>query len=152
MFNKLAGEKVYAKHQLFATLDPTLRRVWLAPEKYIILADTVGFIRDLPHPLVDAFRATLEEVTQADLLLHVIDLSRAHYRDQMIEVYKVLDEIGATDVPVMEVYNKIDQAEGFTPGVQKMTQGKVKAKVYCSALTGEGMDALKEVLSDVGKT
>jgi GTP-binding protein HflX len=148
LFNRLTRANVYAQNQLFATLDPTLRRVWLAHQEYIVLADTVGFIRDLPHELVDAFRATLEEVSKAYLLLHVIDASSPHYREQIEEVYKVLQDIGATHVPIIEVYNKIDCIEVLAPKlvIEQNPDAKVVARVNCSALTGEGMDLLKDVI------
>lgn len=140
---------VYAADQLFATLDPTLRRVWLGPgpEDYIILADTVGFIRDLPHQLVDAFRATLEETRQANLLLHVIDAHNPSRQDQAEEVYKVLDEIAANEVPVLEVMNKIDLLENFTPRIDRDEEG-LPIRVFCSALTQEGMNLLRMAISE----
>ena len=108
LFNKVTGSGVYAADQLFATLDPTLRRVNLPNQQAIVLADTVGFVRDLPHNLVDAFKATLQETIEADLILHVIDShdeQRDFYRDQ---VNNVIHELGAEDVPQIEVMNKID--------------------------------------------
>lgn len=150
LFNRFTNAKVYAQNQLFATLDPTLRRVWLKDQDYLILADTVGFISDLPHELIDAFRATLEEVAKADLLLHVIDASSPQYLEQMAEVYKVLAEIGAAHIPVIEVYNKIDCVEALAPKLELIENPNTRiiAKINCSALTGEGIDLLKKSLID----
>lgn len=109
LFNRLTGEAVYAADQLFATLDTTLRRIVLPVGQTVILADTVGFINDLPHELVDAFHATLLETHDADLLLHVVDISNDNYRVQIDAVNQVLAEIGAGDVPQLTVFNKIDK-------------------------------------------
>src|SRR5690606_25008251 len=114
LFNALTGAALEAKDQLFATLDPTVRRVALGGGDEVLLADTVGFVRDLPHELVAAFKATLAEARDAALLLHVIDASDPHHDDRMEHVEKVLEEIGAGEVPRVQVYNKIDLAPGGT--------------------------------------
>ncbi|MCF6190414.1 MAG: GTPase HflX [Cocleimonas sp.] len=147
LFNKITGSKVYAANLLFATLDPTLRRVNLPDQQAIILADTVGFIRDLPHDLVAAFRATLQETIEADLILHVIDSSdeqRDFYRE---EVNKVIRALGAEDVPQLEVMNKIDLTE--QPVHYDEAHEGLPARVWLSAVTGEGISELLEKLSDV---
>lgn len=145
LFNKITDSKVYAADQLFATLDPTLRRVNLPDQQSIILADTVGFVRDLPHDLVAAFRATLQETIEADLILHVIDSSdenRDFFRDQ---VNKVIHELGADEVPQIEVMNKIDLTEQ-NAHVDESHDG-FPTRVWLSSLTGEGLDKLYEVIS-----
>lgn len=142
LFNRLTAAEVYVADQLFATLDPTMRRIKLThfgPYNLneIILADTVGFIRHLPHQLVEAFRATLEEVVNADLLLHVTD---AHHPDRDThrdEVLAVLQEIGAQDVPVLEIMNKIDLMEGIAPHIDRDAEGKPR-RVWLSAHSSEG--------------
>lgn len=148
LFNTLTHAGAYAADQLFATLDTTSRKVWLPGAGSIVMSDTVGFIRDLPHTLVDAFRATLEETIRADLLLHVVD-SASDTRDQQIEeVNKVLQEIGAADIPQVLVWNKIDlQAggQGLEAGVDRDEYGKV-SRVRLSAKTGLGVDLLRQVL------
>lgn len=144
LFNALTGESIYVANQLFATLDPTMRKLDLPGSSAVILADTVGFIRDLPHHLVEAFRATLEETQQADLLLHVIDISDPHWRDTVFAVQKVLDELGVNDIPVIQVFNKIDLQEGWQPKVD-YTEGF--CKVWLSAVSGLGLDLLKEAIA-----
>ncbi len=147
LFNKITGSEVYAADQLFATLDPTLRRVKLPDQQAIVLADTVGFIRDLPHDLVAAFRATLQETIEADLILHVIDSNdeqRDFYREQ---VNNVIDELGAQDVPQLEVMNKIDLTEQVAH-VDDAHNG-LPARVWLSAISGEGLPGLLEKLSDI---
>ena len=109
MFNRLSSEEVYAADQLFATLDPTLRKLNLGGGRHCILVDTVGFISDLPHELVDAFRSTLVETREADLLLHVVDCSDDERQDRMSQVNDVLAEIGADEVPQLLIYNKADR-------------------------------------------
>ncbi|HET9668704.1 MAG TPA: GTPase HflX [Casimicrobiaceae bacterium] len=146
LFNRLTAAKVYAANQLFATLDTTLRRVHVEGAQTIVLSDTVGFIRDLPHDLVAAFRATLAEAADADLLLHVIDAS-APNRDVQIEaVDALLDEIGARDVPQIRVFNKID-ATDLAPGVERDACGNI-ASVRVSAVTGAGLAALRAALAE----
>ena len=144
LFNRLTEARVYAADQLFATLDPTLRRVDLAPHRSLILADTVGFIRDLPHELIAAFKATLTETREAALLLHVIDAADPERDAHIAQVESVLDEIGAAEVPVWRIYNKIDclpEAEAGEPG---RFGGDA---VWLSAATGEGVDELQQRLA-----
>ena len=147
LFNRLTGSGVYAADQLFATLDPTLRRVPLPGAGEIVLADTVGFISDLPHELVAAFRSTLQETTEAALLLHVID-NASHQRALCVsEVNAVLAQIGAEEVPQIEVYNKIDLTGGGEPRIERGDDGLVK-RVWLSAASGEGMELLREALAE----
>jgi len=146
LFNRLTGAQTYAANQLFATLDTTLRRVRLADGARVVLSDTVGFIRELPHDLIAAFRATLSEAAQADLLLHVIDAS-APDRDAQIEAVEgVLEEIGASEVPQIRVLNKIDQT-GLPAGVERDGCGNIAA-VRVSALTGDGIGEMRAVLAE----
>jgi GTP-binding protein HflX len=151
LFNSLTVSEVYAANQLFATLDPTLRRIEIEDIGPAILADTVGFIRHLPHKLVEAFRATLQETIEATLLLHVIDSHDDDRHDHVAEVENVLREIGADEVPVLEVYNKIDLLEGREPRIDRDQEGK-PIRVWLSAVTGEGHDllfaAVNELLAD----
>ncbi|HHG8514502.1 TPA: ribosome rescue GTPase HflX [Legionella pneumophila] len=144
LFNVLTGEHTYVADQLFATLDPTMRKLELPGSSAAILADTVGFIRDLPHHLVEAFRATLEEIQQADLLLHVIDISDPNWRETVFEVQKVLDELKVSNIPVIQVFNKIDLQEGWQP---KIDYTEDACKVWLSATTGAGLDLLKEAIA-----
>ncbi|HHT0594565.1 TPA: ribosome rescue GTPase HflX [Legionella anisa] len=144
LFNALTGESIYVADQLFATLDPTMRQLNLPGSSSVILTDTVGFIRDLPHQLVEAFRATLEETQQADLLLHVIDISDAHWRDNVFSVQHVLDELGVHDIPMILVFNKIDLKEGWKP---KIDYQEENCKVWISAAADLGLDLLKEAIS-----
>lgn len=146
LFNALTKAGAYAADQLFATLDTTSRRVYLG-RGTVILSDTVGFIRELPHALVAAFRATLEETVAADVLLHVVDCA-SEDRDGQIEVVnRVLAEIGAADVPQILVMNKID-ATGVQPRVERGPCGNI-ARVFISAQTGAGLDILRETLAEV---
>lgn len=145
VFNALTGAHVYAADRLFATLDPTMRRVVLPGGAAMILADTVGFIRHLPHGLVAAFRSTLEEVQFADLLLHVVDEASDERRDHIDQVRQVLDEIGAAQVPTLLVMNKIDSA-GESPRMDRGEDG-LPSRVYVSARTGAGMDALAQAIA-----
>lgn len=147
LFNRLTGASVYAADQLFATLDPTLRRVDLAHSNPIILADTVGFIRHLPHDLIAAFHSTLEETQEAALLLHVVDAHDAQRDERMGEVNQVLAEIGAEDIPQIQVCNKIDLLEGSTPRIDYDESGH-PVRVWLSAVTGEGVDLLRQVLAE----
>jgi GTP-binding protein HflX len=146
LFNRTAEAGVYAANQLFATLDTTLRRLDLPNSESIILADTVGFIRDLPPQLVAAFRSTLEEVVEADLLLHVIDAASEERGAQVREVESVLHGLGAQDVPVVKVYNKIDLL-GQAPSVGHNDQGE-PVEVWLSASDGQGIELLLEVLAE----
>ncbi|MDP2245890.1 ribosome rescue GTPase HflX [Pseudomonas sp.] len=148
LFNALTESDVYAADQLFATLDPTLRRLELDDLGPIVLADTVGFIRHLPHKLVEAFRATLEESSNSDLLLHVIDAHEPE-RDQQIEqVMAVLGEIGAHELPMLEVYNKLDLLEGVEPQIQRDADGKPQ-RVWLSARDGRGLPLLKQAIAEL---
>lgn len=146
LFNQLTGAGVYAANQLFATLDPTMRRVELPGNTPIVLADTVGFISALPHSLVEAFKSTLEEVAQADLLLHVIDSSNPESREHIEQVNAVLQEIEAEDVPQILVYNKIDLT-GQGPRLERDASGRI-SKVWLSATTGQGIDLLRDALAE----
>jgi GTP-binding protein HflX len=141
LFNALTGAKTYASSKLFATLDPTLRRLALPGSRAAVLADTVGFVRDLPHDLVAAFRATLEESREADLLLHVIDAADPERDARVGQVEAVLAEIGAETVPRLEVYNKIDLKPGETARLERDAEGR-PARVHVSALSGAGLDLL----------
>jgi GTP-binding protein HflX len=144
LFNTLTHASVYAADQLFATLDTTSRRLYLGEAGSVVLSDTVGFIRDLPHSLVAAFKATLEETAGADLLLHVVD-SASPDRDQQIDaVNRVLAEVGAGDVPQVLVWNKIDET-GVAPGVEYDACGTLR-RVMLSAKTGAGIDQLRAAL------
>ncbi|HCL39894.1 MAG TPA: GTPase HflX [Pseudomonas sp.] len=147
LFNTLTVSEVYAADQLFATLDPTLRRIDLADIGPVILADTVGFIRHLPHKLVEAFRATLEESSQADLLLHVIDAADEERESNVDQVHHVLGEIGALELPMLEVYNKIDLIDGFEPQIQRDEDG-VAVRVWISAREGRGLDLLAQAIAE----
>ncbi|MGL4318848.1 MAG: ribosome rescue GTPase HflX [Pseudomonas sp.] len=148
LFNALTASEVYAADQLFATLDPTLRRLELDDLGPVVLADTVGFIRHLPHKLVEAFRATLEESSNSDLLLHVIDAHEPE-RDQQIEqVMAVLGEIGANELPMLEVYNKIDLLEGVEPQIQRDGDGK-PVRVWLSARDGKGLELLRQAVAEL---
>lgn len=146
LFNSLTKAGAYAANKLFATLDTTSRRLYLEGPGQVVLSDTVGFIRDLPHSLVAAFHATLEETASADLLLHVVD-SASDDRDAQIEaVNAVLEEIGAAQVPQILVWNKID-VTGVEPGVERDAYGKI-TRVRLSASTGAGLDLLRQALSE----
>ncbi|WP_100638606.1 ribosome rescue GTPase HflX [Marinobacter salexigens] len=145
LFNRITTSSVYAADKLFATLDPTIRRLELPDIGPVVMADTVGFIRHLPHKLVEAFRATLEETTEATILLHVVD-SHDSRRDENIEqVEDVLAEIGADEIPVLQVFNKIDLLDNFAPRVERNEDG-VPVRVWVSAVTGEGLDGLYDAI------
>ena len=141
LFNAMTGAGVYAADQLFATLDPTLRRIDGLDCGPIVLADTVGFIRDLPHDLVAAFRSTLAEAREADLLLHVIDASDPERDTRAADVDRVLAEIGASDLPQVHVYNKIDRLESDVPRVENLDR-EGPLRVWTSARDGVGIDSL----------
>ena len=145
LFNALTGADAYAADQLFATLDPTVRRIELAGGG-VVLADTVGFVRDLPHELVAAFRSTLSEAREADLLLHVIDADDPLREERMAQVDVVLREIGAGDIPQLLVFNKIDRIEGAEPRIDQ--RGEDRHAVWLSARDGLGLDLLREALGD----
>ncbi|MDH0337071.1 ribosome rescue GTPase HflX [Metapseudomonas otitidis] len=148
LFNALTTSEVYAADQLFATLDPTLRRLELADLGPIVLADTVGFIRHLPHKLVEAFRATLEESSNSDLLLHVIDAHEPERMAQIEQVLAVLGEIGADGLPMLEVYNKIDLLESMEPQIQRDEHGKPE-RVWLSAREGKGLELLEQAIAEL---
>jgi GTPase len=146
LFNRLTGAYTYAADQLFATLDPTLRSCRLPNNTEIVLADTVGFIRNLPHELVASFKSTLQEASEADLLLHVVD-AHADNRDEIIaEVNLVLAEIGADKIPCIQVFNKIDLLETKLPTIDRDDEGK-PVRVWVSAETGQGLELLTDVLA-----
>ena len=145
LFNVLTGARLEARDQLFATLDPTVRRLPLDGGDEVLLADTVGFVRDLPHELVAAFRATLTEARDAALLLHVIDASDPHHVDRMAQVEAVLEEIGAGEVPRIQVYNKIDLAPN---DAYRELRDRSSSNVSVSAVSGEGIPALREAIRD----
>lgn len=144
LLNTLTDAGVLAEDKLFATLDPTTRRLRLPTNQNVLLSDTVGFIRKLPHQLVDAFKATLEEVVMADLLLHVVDASHPRAREQIAAVHQVLVEIGAADKPALMVLNKIDCLAGN--GEVEALLSEHPGAVAISALTGEGLPALMDEL------
>jgi GTP-binding protein HflX len=143
LFNAMAGADAYVADQLFATLDPTVRRIDL-PGGNIVLADTVGFVRDLPHELVAAFRSTLSEAREADLLLHVIDAADPLREERIAQVDAVLEEIGVGDIPQLLVYNKIDRVEGAVPR-HDATDGS-RERVWISARDNAGLDLLRDAL------
>jgi GTP-binding protein HflX len=157
LFNALVKAKAYAADQLFATLDTTTRHMYLGANPQTgealnaSISDTVGFIRDLPHTLVDAFEATLQEAAQADLLLHVVDASHKDYFEQIKEVQKVLKEIHASEVPQILVFNKIDALGPENQPVKSQDlfdwEGKPVPRIFISAAAGEGLGALRDLLA-----
>ncbi|MTI13852.1 ribosome rescue GTPase HflX [Sansalvadorimonas verongulae] len=147
LFNSITESEVYAADQLFATLDPTLRRLQIQDLGPIILADTVGFIRHLPHKLVQAFRATLEESAMADLLLHVIDCADQERADNIHQVRDVLEEIDAHELPQLEVFNKTDLL-GMKPRIDRNENNK-PVRVWISAQNGEGLDLLQLAIAEL---
>lgn len=148
IFNRLTNANAYAADQLFATLDTTSRRLYLGDSGEAVLSDTVGFIKHLPHTLVAAFRSTLTEAVEADLLLHVVDSASPNREQQIDEVNTVLAGIGA-DAPQIMVFNKID-IKGQAPGVERDEYGRI-ASIHVSALTGDGMALIRDVLSEFGE-
>ncbi len=149
LFNRMTDANVYVADQLFATLDPTLRRVALPNTQVMVLADTVGFIRHLPHDLVAAFRSTLQETNDADLLLHVVDITAEERDDTIEQVNQVLEEIGASEVPQLMVFNKLDRLGNIEPRIdmrEDESGQQIPARVWCSAKTGEGIDLLMEAI------
>jgi GTP-binding protein HflX len=142
LFNSLTRARVLVEDKLFATLDPTMRRVKLPNKREILLSDTVGFIQRLPHQLVAAFKATLEEVLEADLLLHIIDISHPQAEDQRASVQKTLKELGADKKPRLEVYNKIDLSAGNA--IRHNDSENPRAGVFISAVRGDGIQDLLE--------
>jgi len=147
LFNKLTHANVYVADQLFATLDTTARRVFIEGEGQVVLSDTVGFIRHLPHGLVAAFRSTLEETAMADLLLHVVDSNSPERHDQVAEVNKVLREVGAQDIPQILIFNKID-LQDLPAGLKRDEYGKI-VSINLSAKTGAGIDDLRKAIAEV---
>ena len=148
LFNTLTGAGIYAADQLFATLDPTLRQLTLANGGEIVLADTVGFIRHLPHELVAAFRSTLQEAAEADLLLHVLDAHAEDRDDTIFHVNQVLNDIGASKIPQLKVFNKIDLLDAASPHIDYDVDGK-PAAVWISAQSGQGCNLLQQALSEI---
>jgi len=146
VFNAMAKAGVYAANQLFATLDTTSRRVYLGEVGHVVISDTVGFIRELPHQLVAAFRATLEETIHADLLLHVVDAASPVRMEQIEQVNLVLKEIGADHIPQILVWNKIDAAE-LEPAIEHDEYDRIH-RVFVSAKTGAGLDLLRQAIAD----
>ncbi|NEX62625.1 GTPase HflX [Noviherbaspirillum sp. 17J57-3] len=149
LFNSLTKAQAYAANQLFATLDTTSRRIYLGEAGNVVISDTVGFIRELPHQLVAAFRATLEETIHADLLLHVVDAASPVRMEQIEQVNGVLAEIGADHIPQILVWNKIDAA-GLEPAVERDEYDKIQ-RVFISAQTGAGLDLLREAIAEHAK-
>ena len=149
LFNALTKAGVYAADQLFATLDTTSRKLWVPEGGSLVISDTVGFIRDLPHELVASFHATLESALDADILLHVVD-SASHARDEQIyQVNKVLDELGVSDIRQVLVWNKVDLTEAGV-GVDRDEYGNI-ARARLSARTGEGLDLLRSTLAEYAR-
>lgn len=149
LFNALTKAQAYAANQLFATLDTTSRRIYLGDAGNIVISDTVGFIRELPHQLVAAFRTTLEETIHADLLLHVVDASSPVRMEQIEQVNSVLKEIGADHIPQILVWNKIDAAE-LQPTLERDEYDKIR-RVFISAQTGAGLNLLREAIGEFAK-
>jgi GTP-binding protein HflX len=157
LFNALVKARAYAANQLFATLDTTTRQLYLGEaQRSVSLSDTVGFIRDLPHGLIDAFQATLQEAADADLLLHVVDAANPHYPEQIAEVQRVLHEIGAGAVPQVLVFNKVD---ALPPGQQPLLvsgsfelEGAQVPRLFVSAQTGAGLPQLRQELARAAAT
>ena len=150
VFNRLTKAEVLAKDQLFATLDTTARRLYLGPNANVVLTDTVGFVRDLPHELVEAFAATLEETAEADVLLHVVDRSHAEWSRQIDDVNEVLNQIGAENIPCLLVLNKIDllPADAALPaGAVLNAQGGVVA-MHISVHNGDGLADLRQWMAE----
>ncbi|MDE2260175.1 MAG: GTPase HflX [Betaproteobacteria bacterium] len=147
LFNRLTHAKAYTADQLFATLDTTTRKLYLGPEASVVLSDTVGFIRHLPHTLVAAFRATLEETRDADLLVHVVDSADPEREEQIKAVNEVLAEIGADQVPQLLVYNKVDRLLLGQTGIERDAYGTISS-VRASALTGAGVDFIRQAFTE----
>jgi GTP-binding protein HflX len=146
LFNRLTQSKVLAVDQLFATLDTTSRKLYMPEAGPMVISDTVGFIKHLPHALVEAFGATLEEAVQADLLLHIVDTASTNRDEQIAEVNKVLSEIGAQDVSQILVMNQIDRA-GLEAGLERDEYGRIY-KILISAITGDGLQFLEQALKE----
>lgn len=157
LFNALVKARVYAADQLFATLDTTTRQLYLGEaNRSVSLSDTVGFIRDLPHGLIDAFQATLQEAVDADLLLHIVDASSPNYPEQIAEVQRVLREIGAADIPQVLIFNKLDAMLPENLPLQHEDSfeldGKQTPRIFLSAQTGEGIAALRQHLATLARS
>jgi GTP-binding protein HflX len=154
LFNALTKAGTYAADQLFATLDTTTRQMFLAQaQRSVTLSDTVGFIRDLPHSLVESFEATLQEAAEADLLLHVVDAASPVLHEQIDEVLRVLQSIGAAELPQVLVFNKCDNLPGHqqphhSRDLYELPSGRRCPRVFVSALKGQGLDVLREVLAE----
>ncbi|HED33614.1 MAG TPA: GTPase HflX [Gammaproteobacteria bacterium] len=146
LFNALTQADVYVQDQLFATLDPTLRKLQINEGSSVILADTVGFIRHLPHDLVESFRSTLQETEQAHLLFHIIDASDDMRLDNIHAVETVLDEIGANEVPQIQIMNKVDRLE-IEPRIDRDDEGNVQ-RIWISAMQGQGLELIHQVLAE----
>lgn len=154
LFNALVKARAYAADQLFATLDTTTRQLYLGEAgRSVSLSDTVGFIRDLPHGLIDAFQATLQEAVDADLLLHVVDAASPNFREQIAEVQRVLSEIGAADIPQVLVFNKLDALDAERRPLQLEDtfdlDGVQMPRIFLSAKSGEGLPALRQELARI---
>src|SRR5690625_691099 len=149
LFNALTRADAYAADKLFATLDTTTRRVWIEGAGQVVISDTVGFIRDLPPTLIAAFRATLEETIHADLLLHVVDASSPQRDEHISEVNKVLADIGADNIPLILVYNKIDLT-GHESRLERDEHGTI-ARAYVSAENRMGLDDLRQAIVESGQ-
>jgi GTP-binding protein HflX len=146
LFNRMTGAGAYAANQLFATLDPTVRRLDLPDARYALLADTVGFVRELPHELVAAFRSTLQEARESTLLLHIVDAADPERGERIEQVNRVLEEVGAGSLPQIEVYNKADLL-GEVPRIEMAAEGQVR-RVWLSAQTGAGIELLIQAIAD----
>lgn len=149
VFNRLTKADIYVADQLFATLDTTTHKIYIADCGSVVLSDTVGFIKHLPHALVEAFGATLEEAVQADLLLHIVDTASTNRDEQISQVNKVLAEIGAANVPQILVHNQIDRV-GLMPAISRNEYGRISS-MHVSAKTGEGMDLLRMAIAEHGQ-
>ena len=147
LFNTLTDAKVFAHDQLFATLDSTIRRVMLPASGEAVIADTVGFIQDLPHDLVDAFKSTLEETKRSNVLLHIVDAAEEYNIEKISQVDEIIEEIGAGKIPTILVMNKIDCLDNFIPRLDRDESGRVY-RVWISSQTGEGIDLLYQALAE----
>ncbi|HSI43379.1 MAG TPA: GTPase HflX [Methylotenera sp.] len=146
IFNRLTKANIYAADQLFATLDTTTHKMYIPDCGPVVISDTVGFIKHLPHALVEAFGATLEEAAQADLLLHIVDTASTNREEQIAQVNKVLEEIGATNVPQIVVHNQIDRV-GLEPSLSRDEYGRITS-IHASAKTGEGLDLIRLAMAE----
>ncbi len=148
LFNHLSQEKMFTSPQLFATLDPILRRVNFSDGLYFFLSDTVGFIKKIPVELITSFRATLEELKEADCILHVIDITKSNYENQITAVEAILSDIGIRDIPIINIFNKIDQLPNKNVLLEKNLSMNSHS-IYISAKTGDGIQNLKEYLKSI---